>query len=365
MKEEAKKTTKAEKCIRRTTAEHDLIKNGDHVVIGLSGGSDSVCLFHVLMTLSQEMELTVHPVHLNHRFRPGDAERDQRYVEDLCRSAGAAARVYTVDCNVLASRLGMTSEEAGRKARYDAFFETAVDVAEMFKGDDGKPAYDRVKIAVAQNANDQAETVLFRIIRGTGIDGLAGIAYEREERQAGISFKVIRPLLDTRREDIEEYCREQGLEPVTDHTNNEEIYSRNKIRLDLLPYIERKYNSNIMESLCRLSRIAASDKEFLWEETGRRFDELRLMKDEAGRPFGADRVVLKRQELAACHRSVRHRLIFRAFAEIGLVKDITAERLQAADAIIEKKQSEKVVEFPHGYRLTVAKGRVVFERRNR
>lgn len=317
------------------------------------------------MTLAQEMELTIHPVHLNHKFRPGAAERDQQYVEDLCESAGVAASVYTVDCNALASKLGMTSEEAGRKARYDAFFETAVEIAETFRGDDGSPGYDRVKIAVAQNANDQAETVLFRIIRGTGIDGLAGIAYEREERQGDIGFKVIRPLLDTRREDIEEYCREKGLEPVTDHTNNEEIYSRNKIRLDLIPYIEEKYNSNIKESLCRLGRIAASDKEFLWEEAGRRFDEYRLMTDTAGQPFGADKVVLKRQEVADCHRAIRNRVIFRAFAEIGLVRDITAERLAAADVIIEKKQREKVVEFPHGYSITVARGRIIFERRSR
>ena len=112
---------KAEKIIRETIREHNLIENGDHIVIGLSGGPDSVCLFHVLSVMAEEMDLTIYPVHINHQFRPGAAEDDQKYVEDLCDRFGLTANVFTVNCNALAAELGMTSEEAGRKVRYGAF----------------------------------------------------------------------------------------------------------------------------------------------------------------------------------------------------------------------------------------------------
>ncbi|MDO4176559.1 MAG: tRNA lysidine(34) synthetase TilS [Bacillota bacterium] len=346
--------TKAENQIRRTISEHNLISKSDHIVIGLSGGPDSVCLFDVLCRMAEEMELTIHPVHLNHKFRPGAAEKDQAFVENLCESRGIECSSFVVDCNALAEETGMTSEEAGRMARYDAFYKVAEKVEAGFAAD--------VKIAVAQNANDQAETILFRILRGTGTDGLAGIAYEREESRDGKAFKVIRPLLDVWREDVEEHCLEYGLEPVRDHTNEEEIYSRNKIRLDLIPYIEEKYNSNLKEGLVRLGHIAASDKDYFWTETCRVMDEIRLLADTAGNAFGENTVVLKREELAECHEAIRHRVMLKAFGEIGLSRDITAERLEAADAIIGKKQGEKTVEFPHGYRLTVARGRVFFEK---
>lgn len=353
--------TKAEKRIRATIREHNLINYGDHIVMGLSGGPDSVCMFHVLLSLAEEMNLSIYAVHVNHKFRPGAAERDQKYVEDLCAKYGVAEKSYTVDCNELAVQLGMTSEEAGRKARYDAFFETAESVTESFGGGSGDFAFDHVKIAVAQNANDQAETILFRILRGSGTDGLAGIAYERYERRGERTYRVIRPLLDTCREDIEAYCEENGLDPVIDHTNNEEVYSRNRIRLDLIPYLEKKYNENIREGLCRLGRNAAADKEYFYQETDRKMEQLRIIKDSAGIPFGEGQVVLDRAGLAECHKAIRHRVMFRAFAETGLTQDITAERLAAADAIIEKKQGAKTVEFPHGYRVTVARGRVIFE----
>ena len=343
--------TNAEKRIRETIREHNLIEKGDHVVLGLSGGPDSVCLFHVLCGMAEEMDLTIHPVHVNHQLRPGAADADQAYVEKLCADAGLKARVFTVDCSALAEELGMTSEEAGRKARYDAFFEVAEEAAE--EGD-------KVKIAVGHNANDQAETVLFRILRGTGMDGIAGMAYERDERREKGTFSVVRPLLDTWREEVEAYCEEHGLQPACDHTNSEELYTRNKLRLDLIPYIEDNYNSNVQEGLVRMAKIAAADKDYFWEETARTYLMLRtpagLTLD--GEP--AEEVTLDWKGLASCHEALRHRIILKAFDEIGLTQDITAERLEAADKIILGNAGGKTVEFPHGYSLSVGKGLVRF-----
>ena len=114
--------------VGKTIREHDLIEKNQHIVLGLSGGPDSVCLFHVLMSLRAQMEITIHPVHLNHKFRPGEAERDQRYTEDLCDRMGVECRTFTVDCAAMARELSVTGEEAGRIARYDAFHETAEDI---------------------------------------------------------------------------------------------------------------------------------------------------------------------------------------------------------------------------------------------
>lgn len=334
-----------------TLTEYELIDKGDHIVIGLSGGPDSVCLFDLLLNVADEMELTIHPVHVNHKFRPGAAEEDQAYVEELCRSRGLECKSFVVDCNALAAETGMTSEEAGRKARYDAFYDTAMEILE----EDGTVS---VKIAVAQNANDQAETILFRLLRGTGTDGLAGIAYKRYER--GIC--VIRPLLDFYRDEIEAYCEEKGLEPVTDHTNNEAIYARNRIRLELLPYLESKYNENIQETLVRLGHIAAADKDYIWQQTQMAYEHMIIEDEEDASADSGDEgileIVLDRAALAELHPAIRHRVVLKAFAEVGLEQDITAERLEAADKIIGKKQGPKMVEFPHGYQLKVAAGKV-------
>lgn len=327
--------------ILKTIEKHNLIEKEDHIVIGLSGGPDSVCLFHVLTQLAPKLQLTIHPVHLNHKFRPGDAERDQQYVEALCQRFGLRCHTFVKDCNALAAETGMTSEEAGRVARYDAFYQVACQVAEKIPDN-------RIKIAVAQNANDQAETILFRILRGTGTDGLAGIAYKRQEKQ----FEVIRPLLDIYRHEIEAYCHDNNLNPVTDHTNNEAIYARNKIRLNLIPHLAENHNENILESLNRLGRIAAADKEYMWQETERAFEELRIDEGEE--------IILDRAGLHRLHPAIRHRVMMKAFGEIGLEKDISEERLTAADKIIEKKQAPKTVQFPYGYSITVAKGKVCF-----
>lgn len=370
--------------VRQTIMSHNLIQQGDYIVLGLSGGPDSVCLFHVLMRLAAEYELTIHPVHINHKFRPGAAEQDQQYVEDLCAKAGLSCHTFVVDVNALAAERGMTSEEAGRQVRYDAFYQVAEEVAKKVEDKaaqallagvqpgcsgagaqhDPSPA-PGVRIAVAQNANDQAETILHRILRGTGTDGLSGIAYKRYER----GIPVIRPLLDVPRTEIEAYCSENGLDPVTDHTNNEPIYTRNKIRLELLPMLE-KYNENIVGTLTRLGRIAAADKEYLWKETERAFEQLQLTAESAKAKHETQTqehedpaqkyVTLDRAGLADLPDAIRHRVIAKAFGEIGLTSDISEERLRAADEIIKKKQAPKKVQFPRGYSLIVKQGRVLF-----
>lgn len=369
--------------VRKTIRTQEVLYRREHVILGLSGGPDSVCLFHVLQRLAEEYELTIHPVHVNHQLRPGDAERDQHYVEQLCREAAERGsenrravvypcQSFTVDCNAMAKELGMTSEEAGRKARYDAFVQVAREVSDQFWPEPmvmrprvhTRTGYDcsgldypNVVIAVAQNANDQAETILHRIIRGTGTDGLEGMAYVRSEQ----GIPVVRPLLDVPRKDIEAYCEENGLHPVTDHTNNEPVYTRNKIRLELLPQLE-EYNPNIVETLARMGRIVAADKKHLWQKAEAAYQRIRI---ESIHPTTGELryegVVLDREQLAREDVPIRHRIIIRAFADAGLASDISEERLRAADLIITRKQAPKMIQFPHQHHILVKKGKVYFE----
>ncbi len=310
-------------------------------MIGLSGGPDSVCLFSVLKDLSEDMDFALYAVHVNHGFRPGDADEDQAYVEKLCGENGITCIPFVYDCNAIAKERGLSSEEAGRQVRYASF----VKVAEALVKN-GVPQ-DKVKIAVAQNADDQAETVLLRLLRGTGPDGLAGMAYSRMEQ----NICVIRPLLDTWRKDIEAYCEEKNLQPCIDKTNLQPVYTRNKVRLQLIPYLEENFNPNIMEALGRLSRIAGEDKAYLWHLAEEAYERVKL---EDGK--------LDQAKLRELPQPVRYRVIMKAFQQMGLEQDITAAHLEAADGILSAEGESRETAFPGGYRLIVRYGEAVVVR---
>ncbi|MDR1068296.1 MAG: tRNA lysidine(34) synthetase TilS, partial [Clostridiales Family XIII bacterium] len=226
--------------VRETISRYDMIGVGDHVVAGVSGGPDSVCLFHILSQISDEMDFTMSAVHVNHGLRPGAADADQKYVEELCMEYGVPLTVKSVDVTALAAERGETPEEAGRTARYEAFADEAMrrdhfncgrvahaDAEDPGAKHAGEGNTERcVRIAVAHNRNDQTETVLMRLMRGTGPDGLAGMPYTRADEYG---YRIIRPLLDTGRGEIEAYCAEHDLRPRRDHTNDEPKYFRNKI----------------------------------------------------------------------------------------------------------------------------------------
>lgn len=329
--------------VRQTIKKYELIEQGDVVILGLSGGPDSVCLFNVLLELAGEMGFTLHGAHLNHMFRGSAAEEDQLFVENLCEANGVCCWSTTVDCNTLAEELKMTGEEAGRKARYDFFAEITESL--IFEGIDRN----KIKVAIAQNLNDQVETVLFRIIRGTGTDGLAGIDYKRVNENGNT---IIRPLLDVIRKDIIKYCDENRLEPRMDHTNEQTLYARNKIRLKLIPYIEEEYNANLMEVINRLSHIAKEDRNFIREYVDREYSDIFIKREE-------NEVWLKREKLMQMPPSVRHRIVIRAFAEVGLPKDITNTHLNQCDHLIMEGLTPQQTNLPKGYLMRISYDNIV------
>ena len=352
---------KMKKKILKTIREHNLITEGMHIVLGLSGGPDSVCLFSVLTELAGEMNLTLHPVHINHRFRPGAAEEDQAYVEELCRSNGLSCRSFVYDCPAMAREQKLTPEEAGRKARYEAFFKVAGEIHAS-----GVPA-SKIAVAVAQNANDQCETILFRILRGTGTDGLSGIAYKRKG-QGG--FHVIRPLLDITRDEIEKYCADRNLNPRIDHTNSETVYTRNRIRLELIPYLADNFNSNIVETVNRLGRIAAEDRDYIYGQAAAIFDKIRQpqnSRSESSRPESSRRseteaVAIFTAPLENLHPAIRFRVYNIALAKAGMADDVTRAHLEAVEKVRLSKNPSASCSLAGGFEVCKAYDRLVFRR---
>lgn len=330
--------------IRNTIEKHELIKPGDHVIVGLSGGPDSVCLFHVLLSLADEMNLKIEATHINHKFRPGDAEEDQAYVEELCKELDVPCSSYEYDCIKIAREHKLTEEEAGRKARYMAFERSARTLQKS------GVSPEKIKIAVAQNKNDQAETVLFRIMRGTGVDGLGAMEYKRKGRHNTL---VIRPLLDVERRDIESYCRLNRLKPRKDKTNAQSIYARNKIRLELIPYIEKNFNDNVIDKLVSLSDNAREDSAYLSSVTEENFRRLTISEN-------FNECVLDRQGLLELPVAIRHRVMMRALATIGLYKDVGYNHIMICDALLRDGKGESGVDLPRGYYLQVSYDKAIF-----
>lgn len=315
--------------VRETISRHGLLEAGDSVVVGLSGGPDSLCLLTVLTELKEEAAIKeIAAVHVNHMYRGEEAERDEDFCRSFCEKKGITFRAFRFDVEGIAKETGESSEEVGRRLRYRVFRETA----EVLGG---------AKIAVAHNREDNAETVLMRIARGTGTEGLCGIDYKRDG--------IIRPLLDISRKEIEEFCRERGLEPKIDSTNLVPVYTRNKVRLEVIPFINEALGCDLTETLTKLSAIAREDRDFFRECT-----------EEAGREARLEDGTMDVGKVRSLAPSVRKRLIVRTFSEKGLVQDITASHLQAAETLIFSEKTTGDLSFPRGFALKKRYGRLVF-----
>ena len=232
-----------------------LITQGAYIVAGVSGGPDSLCMLHALSQLADSYDLNIVPVHVNHKLRAeADAEEDN--VIRITDRMGLDCVTFEADCKGLAEELKISTEEAGRQIRYEIFDEVASQIEA-----DNIPR-NNILIAVAHNADDQAETVLFRLLRGTGIHGLSGMPAVRNS-EAG--YLIVRPLIDIERTEIEQYIRDNKLHPNIDASNMTNDYTRNRIRNELIPHLEKNYNPNIRRALRRFAQLADMDDTLLNE----------------------------------------------------------------------------------------------------
>ena len=238
--------------IRDTIKKFNMINSGESVIVAVSGGPDSMTLLSVLLDLKEEYNLKLYVAHVNHGIRE-NANIDEKYVKDYCYKNGIECFIKVADVVKMANEEKKGVEEAGRKVRYN-FFE------EVMK----KTGAD--KVAIAHNFNDNAETIIMNMLRGSGISGLKGI-----EPKRGI---YIRPLIEVAREEIERYCEEQELNPRHDESNDDNSYTRNKIRNIVIPYLKREFNPNIVEVLNRLAEIVKEEEKYMEKETAQAFEEI-------------------------------------------------------------------------------------------
>jgi tRNA(Ile)-lysidine synthase len=322
------------------------------VVLGLSGGPDSVCLLHLLLA---HHDGPIVCAHINHGLRGTESDGDVAFVVDLCQLLDVPLELMRIDAAALARETGLTVEEAGRAARY-AFFD---EVCERQDAD--------AVIALAHNKDDQVETVFMRILRGTGTDGLAGIPARR--KSAG-GFDIVRPLLNVSRSEIDSHLEAIGAAFRTDSSNLGTDYLRNKVRLDILPYIEDAAEVCLKQSLTRLSSNAAEDKDYFDALISGMLDTaFEASSGDIGcveEPTAGSRVmVLPAGLFADAHPAVRHRLIRRVFLRLGLDRDVAAVHLAAADRLLDTwarggEASGKRVEFPQDYTFGIRGKDAVF-----
>ena len=292
---------------------------GDGIVVGLSGGPDSVCLLNLLNSVKEELDLKLAAAHINHMIRGEDADGDEKYAEELCNKLGIKFFSLRKDVEGYGREEGLSSETAGRKVRYDFFNEVA-----------NKLGYS--KIATAHNANDQAETILLRIMRGTGLDGLGGIPVKRENR-------YIRPILFMKREEIEAYCEENKLSPRIDCTNLEKLYSRNKVRLDILPYMKENFNKDVIEAINRMALLLQDDNNFIVEEVNKVYKDYCIEKD--------DKVIISK-EVFKMSKAIVGRIIRKAIKKVnGNQYDVELKHIKEIEEI-QSVSTNKSVDLPYG-----------------
>lgn len=240
--------------ILETVKKYNLIEKDDVILVAVSGGPDSMCLLDNLINLKEELQAKeIAVAHLNHMIRQ-EAKSETEYVEEYCKNKNIKCFVKFVDIIKIAQEQKIGTEEAGRKERY-AFFD---EVANKINAN---------KIAIAHNLNDNAETILMHILRGSGVSGLCGIKPYREG-------KFIRPLIKCERSEIEKYCEEKQLNPKLDKSNNDNTYTRNRIRNELIPYIKKEFNPNIIETLDRLSELITDEENYMEKVVAQNYNEI-------------------------------------------------------------------------------------------
>ena len=322
--------------MKSTIKKHNLIDEGDKILVGVSGGADSVCLLHCLSRVASELNFSLGAMHVNHCIRGEEADRDMNFVRKLCTEMKIEIYIEKVDVPNLAKVENLSVEAAGRLARYRAFHKICQD-------------YGFNKIATAHNRDDQAETVLMRIIRGTGIDGLSGIQYKRPDG-------VIRPILDIERKDIEKYLSENDMDFCSDSTNKDNNYTRNNIRNVLLPMIRNEFNPNINAALSNLAETSSQDGSFINGYSERLYNRIN------GPIKNKKPTVLDIESLKLLEESIKVRVIKCALSEV-MGKGYKIEKIHV-DSIINllDKETGARTELPKDLIVVVRYGWLVFEK---
>jgi len=308
-----------EEKISQTIKKFDMLSFNDRVLIGVSGGPDSVTLLNVLLSLKKRYNLSFFIAHLDHMLRGEESDEDANFVKNLAQELGLPCEVKSCNLTEITREEHLTLEEAARKYRYKFYLETA----KKFKVN---------KIALGHNADDQVETVLMRFLRGTGLEGLMGIPPVRG--------KIIRPLIECSREEIEEYCKENKIDYRVDSSNKEIVYFRNKIRLELLPLLSKGYNKNIKDIMLRLRSIVSEVSAYLNQET-------ELLFKEVARRENPETVIINLKKFTSLPLALKRRIIRKSIEVVkGNLYSISFRHNNEILKLTEYQLGEKEIYLP-------------------
>lgn len=299
--------------VKRTIEEFHMIQPGDKIITGVSGGADSMCLFHVLLTLSEELDIRLHVVHVNHLLRK-EAGEEEEYVRTVCIQNGIPYTVFQRDIAAYAGELGCSLEEAGRVYRYECFEA----VCRQEKGQ---------RIAVAHHLNDRAETLLFHAVRGTGMRGLGSIP--------AVRGRIIRPLLSVSRQDIEAYLAEKQIRYYQDASNHSLDYTRNILRHQVLPVLEQVNE----KALCHMGGLSDLAEEY-WsyvEEQAERLEQNAVIRC-------GDGMELMQTAAEGQPKLLLRHLVYRMLVQTaGSARDLAQEHVEQVLSLMNKPVGKRVV----------------------
>ena len=308
------------KKIKAFVLKHHLVYRGDELILGVSGGADSMMLLHYFFTYQEEYGVSLKVAHIHHGLRES-AHLDAQLVEEVCKAYGVPFFRHNCDVKQIAKTRKLSEEEAGREERYNFFI--------SLLNENGK-------IVTAHNMNDQAETMLMRFVRGTDVKGLSGILPQRE--------RIIRPLLCLTREEIEAYCKVQEVKYRDDETNFQPIYTRNKMRLECIPYMKDHFNPALIKVLGRHSELYQEEEDFLSEHTKELFESCTINHK--------DYLVLSEEKMQKMHRYMQKRVILMGIENLVHIKNITSKHIESVLELL-LMQVGKEVHLP--YHLIVRK----------
>jgi tRNA(Ile)-lysidine synthase len=319
--------------VAKTLTTHQMLTPGDQVLVGVSGGPDSMALLHLLSRLAPALNVRLRVAHLNHCLRGASADRDAEVVCQAAAALGYACHVSRARVLKVKRQLGLSLEEAARRVRYAFFKKTMRDVGCN-------------KLALGHHLDDNAEQMLMVLLRGTGPQGLSGIAPVRENR-------IIRPLINSRRSQIEAFVKQEGITCVRDASNDDRRFVRNRIRHCLLPLLSSEYDPRIVEHLNRLADVIRLEETWIAGLAARPYQEAILDR-------GPGTITLSAGSLRQAHTALARRLVRMALKDLtGTLQRISFAHVRSVLYLLTAGGTEKEIHLPNGIRVRLNADRLV------
>lgn len=307
--------------VKKFILEKHLISKGEGIVVGVSGGPDSLCLAHILLELRQSLGFEICLAHLNHALRGEESEEDMDFVSRLSREWDVTAIFETADVYEYIFKKHINMEDAARNLRYNFFIRAA-------------SQFEASKVAVGHTADDQVETILMHMLRGSGGKGIRGMSSSFEWKGDTGKILVIRPILNLWRSETEEYCRSKGLEPRIDSSNVNRAFLRNRIRLEMVPYLQN-INTKAKESILRLAQISAEEGDYLDLEVDK------LARDVFQKT--GNTLFLKTDKIIALHPALQRLLLRKTLETVeGSLRDYEAHHIERLRVALGSRSGVKV-----------------------